>query len=522
MPELAKASSGVSSDLTDADRRQIADHALDETTVLCQLEHLRHPPSPVDLDRPARLGDGILVLPQARHGELLALYDEASAAGRFSRFVPASGAASRMFKALAAVLAGEGSADDLAFSRRFHARLDDFPFHDELAAAVAERGGDGETLLSVLLSALLDADGLAFAERPKGLIPFHRSGGENGEEIRTPFDEHLVEAAAHLRDGSGCCRVHFTVLEEHEPLFRERLEQLRPKLEERFDVRFEIDFSQQDPSTDTVAAALDGGPFRDDDGRLLFRPGGHGALLDNLGRLDGDLVFIKNIDNVVPDARREAVVTWKKLLGGLLVELEMKLTKLLERAEKEGDQGGEGFVDDALTFLAENLGAPVDPAALPGEASARRAHLVDRLERPLRVCGMVPVAGEPGGGPFWVRSADGSISLQIVEGAQIDTECPDQAEILARSTHFNPVDLVCRLRDHHDHPFDLARYVDPEAVFVAQKFHQGRPLLALEHPGLWNGAMAAWNTVFVEVPAATFAPVKTVLDLLRPEHQGET
>ncbi len=303
----------------------------------------------------------------------------------------------------------------------------------------------------------------ALAALPKGLLPFHRYG----ETSRTPFEEHLVEAAATVRDAKGLCRLHVTVSREHRAAFEAALEKARPRLEAGIGARFDVKFSEQSPSTDTVALDETGHLFRDAEGQILFRPGGHGSLLKNLGESGGDVVLVKNIDNVVPDHIRAPTVLWKRLLAGFLL-----------RREREG-----------------------------------------KRTRPLRVAGVVRNEGEPGGGPFWIAGEEGA-SKQIVESAQVDLSNPAQAAIWGAATHFNPVDLVCSIRDEEGRPFDLSRFVDERAVFVAKKAHEGRPLLALERPGLWNGAMSHWETVFVEVPKETFAPVKTALDLLRAEHQG--
>jgi hypothetical protein len=303
------------------------------------------------------------------------------------------------------------------------------------------------------------------ARTPKGLLPFHAYPGAP----RTPFEEHLHEAAGTVRDAAGLCRVHFTVSPEHRKAFEDKLAEIRPGVESATGARFSVSFSEQSPATDTIAGGADGGPFRTAAGGLLFRPGGHGALLKNLedvARAGGDVVLVKNVDNVVPDARRGPTLLWKRLLTGLLVRLERE----------------------------------------------------SRRDRPIRVCGVVRNEGEPGGGPFWVAGPRGE-TLQIVESAQVDLADPAQEAIWKTATHFNPVDLACSLRDAVGQPFDLARFVDENAVFIAEKTHEGRPLKALERPGLWNGAMALWETVFVEVPKETFAPVKTVLDLLRPEHR---
>ncbi|HQQ79608.1 MAG TPA: DUF4301 family protein, partial [Thermoanaerobaculia bacterium] len=369
------------------------------------------------------------------HAGLLALADEAARAGRLTKFVPASGAASRMF---AFLLAG---GEETAERKRFFESREAFAF-----------GSSGDLA--------------ALAARPKALVPFHTYA----DGPRTPFEEHLHEAAGTVRDAAGLCRVHFTVSPEHRKAFEDRLAEVRPRVERATGARFSVSFSEQSPATDTIAGGADGGPFRTASGGLLFRPGGHGALLKNLGdvaRAGGDVVLVKNVDNVVPDARRGPTLLWKRLLTGLLVKLERE----------------------------------------------------SRRDRPIRVCGVVRNEGEPGGGPFWVSGPRGE-TLQIVESAQVDLADPAQAAIWKTATHFNPVDLACSLRDALGQPFDLGPFVDESAVFIAEKTHEGMPLKALERPGLWNGAMAFWETVFVEVPKETFAPVKTVLDLLRPEHRA--
>lgn len=412
------------------DRARIEAQGLTVEEVERQAALLRDPPPAAKLLRPCTAGDGVARIDEGEHAELLALAREAAGAGRLSKFVPASGAASRMFEFL-------GSGDpDHPDVRRFRENASSFAF---------------------------SADDLqALAALPKGLLPFHRYA----EAVRTPFEEHLVEAAATVRDAAGVCRVHVTVSPGHRAAFEAVLRQARPRLERETGARFEVRFSEQAPSTDTVAIDETGRLFRDSEGRLLFRPGGHGALLKNLAESGGDVVLVKNIDNVVPDDLRAPTLLWKRLLAGVLVRLERASTRV----------------------------------------------------RPLRACGVVRNEGEPGGGPFWVQGPGGE-TRQIVESAQVDLANPAQAAIWSAATHFNPVDLACSLRDASGRPFDLPRFVDERAVFIAKKTHEGRTLFALERPGLWNGAMALWETVFVEVPKETFAPVKTALDLLRPEHQ---
>jgi hypothetical protein len=418
--------------LTDADLRQIEAHGLTGGEVLRQLALFAMPPAPARLLRPATVGDGVERIGTERHAGLLALWEKATRAGRLSKFVPASGAASRLFAGL------EGG--DTKERARFLENAGRFPFTESLDA---------------------------LRDLPKGLVPFHGYAGG----ARTPFEEHLVEAAAVARDAVGLCRLHVTVPPEHEAAFRNQLDGSGARLARRLGVRFEVVFSHQEPSTDTVAVDLENRPFRLADGRLFFRPGGHGALLSNLEASGGDVVLVKNIDNVQREERAAAGIFWKKLLVGSLLEIE-------------------------------------DAARADG--------------RPVRVAGVVRNQGEPGGGPFWVAGPDGTPALQIVESSEVDLSEPGQAAIWKASTHFNPVDLAVSLRDASGRPFHLADFVDEGAVFIARKTKDGRDLKALERPGLWNGAMAGWKTLFVEIPIEAFTPVKTVFDLLRPEHLPET
>ena len=452
-------------DLTEGDRRQIAAHGLSEAEVLRQLALFRNPPAPVRLLRPATLGDGIAEVDPARQTGLLTRWEIAAAAGRLCKFVPASGAATRMFEGL------QGGGEGRERAKKFFEAMGRFPFRDALAAACRARGialqpaiasGAFDEILAILLCP--PPDGLGYGSMPKALVPFHHGPGG----ARTPVDEHLEEAIETVRDARGVCRVHFTVAPEWRGPFKAALHSMTPPLEAVSGAELQVTFSSQDPSTDTLAVDEENNPFRREDGSLLFRPGGHGALLPNLEATWGDLVFVKNIDNVQPRSRAAETILWKKLLAGLLVET----------LERLGDPG-----------------------------------------RPVRVCGVVRNEGEPGGGPFWVAGRDGAPSLQIVESSQVDHADPDQEAIWQSSTHFNPVDLVCALRAPDGTPWNLDRFVDPDTVFIARKSKDGRVLMALERPGLWNGAMARWHTVLVEVPGGTFTPVKSVFDLLRPEHQ---
>jgi hypothetical protein len=500
---------------TENDRRQMAELGIAPDEAARQIELFRKPPPFTRVLRPCAVGDGIRQLFPSDHAELLAAWAPAAAAGRLGKFVPASGAATRMFKALLSALDEGGSTEDDEVST-FFAELPRFAFYGELAAEVARQGASLDDRRAVLRALLLEP-GLGYAEKPKGLLAFHRESGE----VRTAFEEHLVEAGAVVRDAVGVCRLHFTVSPQHEEGFTRLLAEIRPRLEKRTGCRFEVTFSSQGRGTDTLAVDPENRPFRQDDGTLLFRPGGHGSLIANLqalGAAGWDIVLLKNIDNVVPDSRKAVGLLWKKILAGALVSIQERVFSSLERLEA-GPAALE-LLDEVDKFLADDLQRAVPPDTAVAGSEARRHALISLLDRPLRVCGVVRNQGEPGGGPFWVESLTGDVSLQIVETSQIDPEAADQQAALRSSSHFNPTDLACALRDRHGRPYDLERFVDPATVFISSKSHEGRPLKALERPGLWNGAMAGWNTVFLEIPDETFAPVKTVLDLLRPEHQG--
>ncbi len=491
--------------LTAADRRQLAAHGLSGAEVKRQLAVLASPPPAAPVLRPCTVGDGILRLAPADFANLEKEQQAAARAGRFSKFVPASGAATRMFADLLAAWAGSTTGTALTARDRLVRELDRLPFSEPLAAQASQP--------AALLDALLSRQGLDLASRPKALVPFHRIA--NGS--RTAFAEHLAEAAEVVTDGSGICRLHFTVGADYQNDFDQHLNALREPLETAHGVRFEVAFSHQGAATDTIALTPHGEFFRRRDGQLLLRPGGHGALLANLEAAAGDLVLVKNIDNILPAEHRQVAARYQRLLGGLLARLQNTAFEILEHLDSSPPLAGEELAA-ALEFAADSLQITAARQLADSAEPAVREFLRYAIDRPLRVCGMVPNEGEPGGGPFWVGKTAGA-TAQIVEAAQIDRTDPRQQAVVAAATHFNPVDLACALRDRHGKPYRLADFVDPATAFVSRKTAGDRPLLALEHPGLWNGAMAHWTTVFVEVPAATFAPVKTVFDLLRPEHQ---
>ena len=472
------------------------------------------------LDAAASTEKGILHPAPGQQEEYLSAWDAYIRAHRtIVKFVPASGAASRMFKDLFGFLDSDRDAPATAFERTFFDHITRFAFYEELNVACVETAGkdipglmaDGN--YKAVASALLGKDGLNYGSLPKGLLKFHKYGTGS----RTPMEEHLVEGALYAAGESGKSNIHFTVSAEHRHLFRLLSEQVAPALAAAYGVDYNITFSEQKPNTDTIAAGMNNRPFRDN-GRLLFRPGGHGALIENLNDLDADIIFIKNIDNVVPDRLKADTVYYKKLIAGVLVTLQKQAFDYLELLDSGSYTHGQ--VIEVLQFLQKKLFCK-NPDTKDLEDAELVLYLKDKLNRPMRVCGMVKNVGEPGGGPFLAYNSDGTISLQILESSQVDMSDPAKKEMFEKGTHFNPVDLVCAVRDYKGHKFDLTRYVDKETGFISCKSRNGQELKALELPGLWNGAMSDWNTVFVEVPLSTFNPVKTVNDLLREQHRQE-
>ena len=434
------------------------------------------------------------------------------------KFVPASGAASRMFKNMFEFLGADYDKPTTDFEKKFFDHIHDFAFYNDLNAACMDNTGKNiDALLSeqnykAIVSNLLEAAGLNYGALPKGLLKFHRYA----DGVRTPLEEHLVEGALYAAGKTGKVNIHFTVSTEHRALFEKLVAAKVGEYEAKYGAKYHISFSEQKPSTDTVAADMENKPFRDKDGKLLFRPGGHGALIENLNDLDADIVFIKNIDNVVPDRLKADTVIYKKLLAGVLVTLQKQAFEYLELLDS-GHYSHEQL-ETIIRFVQQQLRCRrTDLKEL--EDADLVIYLRKKLNRPMRVCGMVKNVGEPGGGPFLAYNSDGTISLQILESSQIDMNDPEKKDMFEKGTHFNPVDLVCAVRDYKGHKFDLVKYVDKATGFISYKSKNGKDLKALELPGLWNGAMSDWNTVFVEVPLTTFNPVKTVNDLLREQHQ---
>ncbi len=482
---------------TKQDLDQIASHGLSLRQVEQQIDNFRKGFPYLNIISSATVGNGIRAIDESQADKLRAEYRAVAREVKIEKFVPASGAATRMFKDLFAYV---GSGEMNPTVEKVGANLDKFAFAEALSKVVPE----GATLPEII--AAIIGEGLEYGAKPKGLVLFHNYP----IGARTAFEEHLVEGAMYA-SCDGVVNIHFTVSPEHMEGFRTLFESVREYYERRYDVRYNISMSVQKGSTDTIAVNPDCTPFRDDNGRLLFRPAGHGALIENLNDIDADIIFIKTIDNVAPDARKGDTIKYKEILAGMLVTTQQQLFRYVKGLEE-----GSVALGEVLEFVEKELCVrlPESVKGLPEEEL--REVLMGVLNRPLRVCGMVRNEGEPGGGPFWAEGADGVVSLQIAESSQIS---PEQKHLMAEATHFNPVDIVCATKNYKGEKYDFRKYVDASTGFISSKSSAGRNLLAQELPGLWNGAMASWNTLFVEVPISTFSPIKVVTDLLRPEHQ---
>lgn len=494
--------------LTQEDREFLAQKGISEDKLNAQLDCFKTGFPWLKLAGTASVENGIVVPSDDEKKAYLSAWDAyLDGTGKVLKFVPASGAASRMFKNLFEFLDNDEKTD---FIQKFEDNLDKFAFIDDLKLAIQNNGGDES--LKTAIATLLGEEGLSYAKMPKGLLKFHKY--EDG--ARTPVEEHLVEGALYAGGKDGDIHVHFTVSPEHRSLFEALIAKTIPKFEQKFGVKYTVSLSEQKASTDTVAANPDNTPFRDKEGKILFRPGGHGALIENLNDLDADIIFIKNIDNVVPDRLKPETVEYKKLIAGVLVSRQQKAfdyIKLLDSGRYTHEQ-----LEEIIRFLQNELSCR-NPELKDLEDAELTIYLKNKLNRPMRVCGMVKNVGEPGGGPFLVYNQDGTVSLQILESSQIDKNNAEYLTMFQIGTHFNPVDLVCAVKDYQGNKFDLTKYVDSQTGFISSKSKDGKELKALELPGLWNGAMSDWNTIFVEVPLGTFNPVKTVNDLLREQHQ---
>jgi Domain of unknown function (DUF4301) len=486
------------------DFSQIHELGIDLETVYQQINDFKEGFPFMVLQKAATPNDGVIQLSEEQLKTYEALYEKKVTKLTPLKFVPASGAATRMFKSLFSFLE-EGKSDKS--TDQFFDKLSHFAFAEDLKNILPENA-DSQMIVDYYLT----RKGLEYGTLPKGLLKFHKYENES----RTALEEHLVEGATYASN-DGKVKLHFTVSPEHLSRFLKLLNKVVPNYEEKYSVKFDISFSEQRRSTDTIAVNMDNTPFREKDDSLLFRPAGHGALLANLNDISADIVFIKNIDNVVPDRIKSTTITYKKALAGVLLKYQ---DKIFDYQYQLKEWASEPLLLELSHFLEEKL-CILPPVDFMEMAHNQKVMYFQRkLNRPLRVCGVVPNTGEPGGGPFWCKNSDGTTSLQIVESAQVNMDSITQKEIFNNSTHFNPVDLICSMKNYRNEKFDLLKFRDPKTGFVTQKSKDGKDLQAQELPGLWNGSMADWNTIFVEVPLITFNPVKTVNDLLREEHQS--
>ena len=504
--------------LSQQDLKQIAQKGITLKQIENQLNEFKTGFPFLKLEAAASIGRGIIAPDAAERKQYEDIWNAYKAEGkRVVKFVPASGAASRMFKNMFAFVDADYDVPTTDFEKKYFDSIEKFAFYDALDAACQKNEGKGIKALiadgnyKAVAANMLKADGLNYGQLPKGLLLFHRYD----DGIRTPLEEHLVEGALYA-SSNGESHIHFTVSHDHLELFKQRVAEKKAKYEQKFGIHYDITFSEQKPSTDTIAANPDNTPFRNEDGSLLFRPGGHGALIENLNDIDADVIFIKNIDNVVPDRLKGDTVQWKKVIGGVLVKVQRQVFDYLKLLDS--GQYNHAKLEEIIRFVQHVLCCRKSDIKELEDADLV-IYLRKKLNRPIRVCGVVKNVGEPGGGPFLAYNQDGTVSPQILESSQIDKSNEAYVKMFTGGTHFNPVDLVCATKDYQGHPFHLPDYVDHNTGFISSKSKNGRQLKALELPGLWNGAMSDWNTVFVEVPLSTFNPVKTVNDLLRETHQ---
>lgn len=481
----------------------------------------------LNIQKAATIGDGMKVYNEKQIADFVKFYENEINNYKVVKFVPASGAASRMFKSLFEFIelyngkretySNFMNSNSLKSVLDIISNIKHFAFYNDLENKLVEKDLKMDDLITNLayieiLNALLAEDGLNYGNLPKGLLKFHQYGAES----RTPIEEHMVEAANYCKNSKKIGYLHFTVSSEHKELFIELIEKVRTKYESIFDIKYEISYSEQKPSTDTIAVDMDNKPFRNSDNSLLFRPGGHGALIENLNDIDADIIFVKNIDNVVPDKLKAETYEFKKVIAGVLLKYRNQIFEYISKLEKKSS---DELNSEITKFFETELCVTFSKESEELNTKQKSEFLMQKLNRPIRVCGMVKNEGEPGGGPFWAKNEDNSFSLQVVESSQIDKKNEQQQNIAKNATHFNPVDLVCYVKNHKNEKFNLLKFVDKNTGFISTKSKDGKDLKALELPGLWNGAMSDWNTIFVEVPIITFNPVKTIDDLLRKEHQ---
>ncbi|MDT0606603.1 DUF4301 family protein [Croceitalea rosinachiae] len=509
-------------DFTENDLQQLNSKGISREKVLDQIETFKEGIPFVDLEKAAVVGEGISRFSDEEQRALVEYFEANRESLALLKFVPASGAASRMFKAMFNFLDAyhpkeESLSDYIERTndkavKQFVDGMENLPFHNLIMGRILVDGTSKGEIAHQFVKEMLTEEGLNYGFYPKGLLPFHTYNNS-----ATPFEEHLKEAALYAKT-NGKANLHFTISEQHDAMFKAEEASASPRIAEVTKTDFKVSYSNQKPATDTLAVTLDNTPFRNSDGSILFRPGGHGALIENLNDEDADIIFIKNIDNVVIDANLEDVANSKKMLAGLLLKVQAETFEKAKHLDKGNLAADE--VQEIKEFLEQQLNVRFSTNYTDLEQDNKIAVLKEKLNRPIRICGMVKNEGEPGGGPFFIKDQEGNTSLQIIESAQIDMNNSEQVAILKNSTHFNPVDLVCAVRNYKGEKFDLLNFVDTKQGFITGKTKEGKELKALELPGLWNGAMAFWNTIFVEVPLVTFNPVKTVNDLLKPSHQA--
>lgn len=502
--------------LTPVDKDLLLKKGIDQDTFYQQIEFFKKGIPYLNIVKPAIVKDGIFRYDDSQLDQYIQYFD--SLDREIVKFVPASGAATRMFKSLFEHLEKKPEsimAEDVAGVLH---NISAFAFYPDLIKVLKNKGLSLDELIQKnhhkkIIESILFEEGLNYGNLPKGLLCFHSYSDGN----RTSMEEHMVEGALYAKGKDGKVNIHFTVSPEHVERFKQLVDNVKNKYSIMFKVDYQISFSIQKSSTDTIAVDDHNEPFRDSDGNMVFRPGGHGALLDNLNDIQGDIVFIKNIDNVVPDRMKEDTVRFKKALAGILLKAQTEIFELHKKLENNLEDVN--LQNKVIEFIEAHIGFsfPADFRKMSRKQIGQK--LCEVLDRPIRVCGMVKNEGEPGGGPYWVKQSDGSLSLQILESSQFNMNDLVQKDIFKNATHFNPVDLVVSLRDRNGKKFDLLKFRDPQTGFISSKSKDGKALKAFELPGLWNGSMAYWNTIFVEVPITTFNPVKTINDLIRKEHQ---
>lgn len=497
------------------DLEQIENHNLSVFQVERQLENFKKGFPFVNLEKPAVIGDGLLRIEDEKAKEYVNIFEEYVSDAKVVKFVPASGAATRMFKDLydfnSSFDSTKNTLQDFPKVKEVIERIKDFAFYEKLLPFGIEKLLEEKKYLQII-DFILEESGLAYGQSPKATIVFHKYN----DEVRTAFEEHLVEAATYCVNNKREVNLHFTISENHKEKFSQLFESVREKYESRFDCKYIVEFSEQKSSTDTVAVYLDNSLVRDDEGNIVFRPAGHGALIENLNEINADIVFIKNIDNVIHDKYKDTTYKYKKVLAGVLVDLKKKIDCYLNILSKSSFETS--ILSEIKLFCKKNLSIELKDLSFFNDREVYRDYLISILNRPIRVCGMVKNEGQPGGGPFWIKKENGELSLQIVESAQVDMEDKKQKEIFNSSTHFNPVDLVCLVKGFNGEKFELTDFVDYNTGFITEKSQQSKKIKVQELPGLWNGSMANWITIFVQVPLETFTPVKTINNLLDSGH----